>query len=65
LTTTISILLLLLKLPVFTSSLNNIRYYSKAGRDNILRGFTKKSTLATGIERTEDSSIYTREVLLL
>ena len=62
LTTTISTPLLLLKLPILALSLNNIYRRSEVNRDNILRGFTKKSTLAIGIERMEDSGIYTREV---
>jgi hypothetical protein len=52
----------LLKLLVLALSLNNTRRRSKANRDNILKGFAKKSTLATGVERTKDNSIYTGEV---
>jgi hypothetical protein len=62
LTATISAPLLLLKLPILIPSLSNIYYYYKADRDNILKGFAKKSTLATGTERTEDIGIYTGEV---
>jgi hypothetical protein len=52
----------LLKLLVLAPSLNNARCYSEADRDNMLRGFAKKSTLVTGAKRTKDSGIYTKEV---
>jgi hypothetical protein len=42
--------------------LNDARRRSEADGDDVLRGFAKKSTLATGAERTEDSGMHTREV---
>jgi hypothetical protein len=63
LTATISPLLLL-KLPVLAPSLNDVSRCSEADGDDVLRGFAKKSTLATGAERTEDSGMYTGEVWL-
>jgi hypothetical protein len=62
LTVIISASLLLLKLPVLAPSLNDARRRSEVDRDDMLRGFAKKSTLATGAERTEDSGMYTGEV---
>jgi hypothetical protein len=62
LTAIISASLLLLKLSVLALSLNNIRRHSEKDGDDVLRGFAKKSTLAMGAERMEDSGIYTREV---
>jgi hypothetical protein len=61
LTATISPLLLL-KLPVLAPSLNDVSRCSEADGDDVLRGFAKKSTLATGAERTEDSGMHTGEV---
>ena len=62
LTATISAPLLSLKLPILAPSLNDARRRSEADGDGVLRGFVKKSTLATGAERTEDSGMHTREV---
>ncbi len=61
LTATISPLLLL-KLPILPTSLNDASRCSEADEEDVLKGFAEKSTLATVAERTEGSGLHTGEV---
>jgi hypothetical protein len=53
LTATILALLLLLKLLVLALSLNNARGCNKANKEDVLKGFAKKSTLAKGTRKNK------------